>query len=163
MLLYLLIGGNQGDRLELLVQAKGLISNLVGTILRESNVYETAPWGFEADTGFLNMALLVDSNLSLDGALAACQKVEATLGRVRKPDGARYASRPMDVDIIFADRLVVDTPHLTIPHPRMQDRRFVLVPLNDLDPSFIHPVLNKSLETLLRECPDTGDVEQFLG
>lgn len=167
--LYLLIGGNQGDRFALLRQATDLIRQRIGSVLAASPLYETEPWGEflpgEKPQPFLNQALLADTLLSPYEALDAALAIEAELGRVRKePEGESqaplrtgYASRPIDIDLIFYDSLVVnDPPRLLLPHPRMHLRRFVLQPLCDIAPDYIHPQFNKSLKTLLLECPDTS-------
>ena len=157
----LLIGGNQGDRLQLLAEARQSITRQIGSISGVSKIYETEPWGFVAEQNFLNQGVLVDTSLSplevLDKALA----IEADLGRVRLGQG--YTSRPMDIDLIFFDHEVINSPRLTLPHPRMHLRRFVLKPLNDLIPEYVHPLLHKSIRQLLAECSDEGLVKDFEG
>lgn len=168
---YLLMGGNQGDRFALLQKATDLIQQRVGSVVGLSHIYETEPWGdFEATDGeplspkaFLNQTLAVETLLSPADLLHATMEIEAELGRIRpcpEPDTSHqnirlYHSRPIDIDIIFYDTLVMDTPDLTIPHPRMHLRRFVLTPLCDIAPDFVHPVLNKTITQLLSECEDT--------
>lgn len=156
----LLIGGNQGDRQKLIFEAVGLIQERIGSVVAGSAIYETEPWGFEASQNFLNMGLLVDTNLSPEEVLRQALAIEADLGRVRLGQG--YASRPMDIDLIFYNRLKICTPRLELPHPRMHLRRFVLRPLADIIPHYVHPVLKKDILTLLEDCPDTSDVEPFL-
>lgn len=153
----LLIGGNQGDRVALLEEACSKINARIGSIAAVSKVYETEPWGFEADLDFLNMALLVDTDCSAQEVLGAALDIEAELGRVRSGKG--YASRPMDIDIILYGHQVIDMPNLVVPHPRMQHRRFVLQPLADIIPWYRHPVLKKTIMQLLAECIDPCEVK----
>lgn len=156
----LLIGGNQGDRVQLMMQANAMIQKRIGNIAKVSSIYETAPWGFEAEQDFLNMALVVDTNLSVDQVLAEALAIEAELGRIRVGEG--YHSRPMDIDLIFYNNDIIDTPHLQIPHPRMHLRRFVLQPLAEIVPQYCHPVLNKTMQELLDDCPDACEVKAFM-
>lgn len=149
----LLIGGNQGDRLTLINQACSLIEARIGRISATSKVYQTEPWGFEAEQDFYNMALVVDTDLQPNQVLSAALDIEAELGRVRNGQG--YQSRPMDIDIILYDHQVIDTSTLQVPHPRMQQRQFVLKPLCDILPWYRHPILKKTLSQLLLQCPDT--------
>lgn len=155
----LLIGGNQGDRVALLEEACSKIHTRIGSIAKVSKVYETEPWGFEADQNFLNMALLVDTDLDPEAVLHTALDIEAELGRVRLGHG--YASRPMDIDVILYDHQVLNSPDLIVPHPRMQHRRFVLQPLADIIPWYRHPVLRKSITDLLAECSDPCEVRTF--
>ena len=159
--LYLLIGGNQGDRTSLLQQTTDLLRQRVGSVVCCSHIYETAPWGqFDRDDvqSFLNMAVVVDTGHSAEDCLTLCQQIEYELGRRRPAQGNGltrvYSSRPIDIDLIFYGDAVIDTPKLTIPHPRMHLRRFVLEPLCDVEPTFIHPIFKKPLNTLLSECTD---------
>lgn len=158
----LLIGGNQGDRHTLIEQATVLIQERIGTVVLASNVYETEPWGKfdEAEqkpANFLNKALVVDTLLSPHDVLYEAQAIELSLGRVRSKGGNTsdrvYSSRPMDIDLIFFNDEVIDTPELTIPHPRMHLRRFVLEPLAEIIPEYQHPILRLSVAELLSNLP----------
>lgn len=161
--LYLLIGGNQGDRQQMLTAATDSIRERIGSVVACSQIYETAPWGtFDSreTQPFLNMALKVETPLGAQECLKACLDIERQLGRQRPKtgnpsEGARvYSSRPIDIDLIFYDNEVMNLPDLTIPHPRMHERRFVLQPLNDIAPTYVHPVLKKCISQLLLECED---------
>lgn len=166
----LLIGGNQGDRLALLMMAVREIARRIGTVSMASSVYETAPWGFEAEQNFLNQALVVDTDLDANTVLDIALEIEKDLGRVRsessdsqksKSEIRNYTSRPMDIDLIFFNNKVVDTPRLQLPHPRMHLRRFALQPLAQIIPDFIHPKLHKTVSELLVVCPDEGEVNVY--
>ena len=158
--LYLLIGGNQGDRQQMITQATDLIRQRIGSVVACSPIYETAPWGTFSDgetvQSFYNQALKVATLLTPHDALKEALRIEQLLGRRRKTGISAYASRPIDIDLIFYDSLVIDTPDLTLPHPRMHLRRFVLEPLCDIAPDYIHPIFNKTLTELLDECSDTS-------
>ena len=147
----LLIGGNQGDRQALIQQATALIQERIGTVAAASRIYETAPWGtFDSpQPDFLNMALLVETALTAHEVLRAALAIEAELGRVRKAGSRLYSGRPMDIDLIFYNDEVIETPELTIPHPRMHQRQFVLEPLAEIMPEYRHPVLHKTVHELL--------------
>ncbi len=157
--LFLLLGGNQGDREATLRHATDLIQQRIGSVADSSALYQTAPWGDfaagEQPQDFLNQAVKVHTRLTPAECLSQALAIEQELGRVRsgKPTQG-YASRPIDIDLIFYGSLVLHTADLILPHPRMHLRRFVLTPLCDIAPDFIHPVFNKTLSQLLSECPD---------
>ena len=160
--LYLLIGGNQGNRQQIINNATNLIQQRIGFVAVSSHIYETEPWGDFQDPNtqpFLNIALLVHTNLTPLQALSSALLIEKELGRQRigLPSSSElrtYSSRPIDIDLIFFGNLVINTPTLALPHPRMHLRRFVLKPLCDIAPDYIHPLFNKTLNTLLSECTD---------
>lgn len=150
--LFLLLGGNLGDKATIFATARERLSAGLGPIVRTSAVYETEPWGFESDDLFWNQVLVVETELEPEAVLKHTKAIELELGRVRKAD--RYASRLIDIDLLFYDDRVLHLPNLELPHPRMIDRRFVLEPLAEVAADFIHPVFKHSIIGLLEECSD---------
>lgn len=148
---FLLTGGNIEDRNKFLSQARTEIEKYCGKIIRASSIYETAAWGKEDQEAFLNQVLKIETILSSGELLQTILKIEEDLGRKR---GLKYGPRIIDIDILFFNEEVIDLQGLKIPHPQMQNRRFVLVPLNEIAPQKIHPVYKKTVSQLLAECPD---------
>ena len=157
-LTYLLTGSNEGDRILHMQQARANIELFCGRILQISSLYETAPWGKTDQSDFLNQVLLVETNLGPHPLLHALLSIEESLGRKRS---VRNAPRTIDIDILFFDQLILKEPGLEIPHPRIADRRFVLEPLEEISPDFIHPVLKKTIRQLLQECTDELAVKKI--
>ena len=134
---YLGLGSNIGDRRQCIADAIRLISERVGTVLRQSSLIETEPWGFKSENRFLNGVILCETSLTPRQVLKATQKIERALGRRQKSVGADtdvpvYHDRPIDIDILLYDDLSVDEPDLKIPHPLMYERDFVMIPLNEI-------------------------------
>ena len=134
---YLGLGSNIGDRRQCIADAIRLISERVGTVLRQSSLIETEPWGFNSENRFLNGVILCETSLTPRQVLKATQKIERALGRRQKSVGAdtdvpNYHDRPIDIDILLYDDLSVDEPDLKIPHPLMYERDFVMIPLNEI-------------------------------
>jgi len=148
------IGSNQGNRLENIQNCIHLIHQEVGTVIRVSKLYETPAWGFESDA-FYNCALLLHTNLSAQKILNLVLKVEKQLGRIRSEQQG-YQSRLIDVDLITFDDEVIESEKLKIPHPLMQNRNFVLLPMQDLKLDWKHPVFYKTISELLAISPDEG-------
>ena len=164
---YLLTGGNTGKTEATLRRAQRMVNSNIGVILHASGIYKTLPWGFNAEGLFYNQALEVDTDLSPEEVLDEVQIIERTLGRdrqreamVKRESGEAYASRPIDIDIIFYDDIVMETPLLTIPHPRMHERSFVLTPLGEIAPEKVHPLLHKTVGELMDELRDKEMEEQ---
>lgn len=147
---YLSLGSNLGNRKQNIVRAVALLAERVGSISALSSLYETAPWGFESENAFLNAAVCMCAGLLPAELLQVTQQIEREMGRARKTD-RYYHDRPIDIDLIFYDELVLDTPDLVLPHPFMQQRGFVLEPLVEIAPDLLHPLLHKSMKTLYRE------------
>ena len=130
--LYLSLGSNLGDRAENLNRAIALIGERVGEVQRVSSFIETEPWGFESKHPFLNAACLVLTTLSPEECLKATQQIERELGRKRKSRNGVYHDRPIDIDLLMYGDLALSTPRLTLPHPRMKERDFVMIPLREI-------------------------------
>ncbi len=149
--IYLLLGSNLGDREQLLRQARNLLTVHIGPILNQSSLYRTEAWGMEQSPAFLNQILLIQSKASPTEILEQILNIESSLGRVRQ---RHYVDRTIDIDIIYYNKLVLEQPDLVIPHPRISLRRFVLEPLVEIAPSFVHPVLQVTNSQLLKQCLD---------
>lgn len=130
--LYLSLGSNLGDREKMLRRAIALIGERIGTVQRVSSFIETEPWGFQSEHPFLNAACLVLTTLSPEQCLKETQRIERELGRTTKSKDGIYHDRPIDIDLLLYDNLKVSTPTLTLPHPRMEERDFVMVPLREI-------------------------------
>jgi 2-amino-4-hydroxy-6-hydroxymethyldihydropteridine diphosphokinase len=155
---FILTGGNIGDRLQTLQQAAESIEKFCGHIVARSSVYETAAWGNENQPDFLNQVLQIETQISASSLLRKLLAIETNMGRQRTD---KYAPRTIDLDILFYNSFVIKLPHLQVPHPQMAERRFVLEPLNEIAPDFIHPVLNQTVHQLLMTCLDPLDVKKF--
>jgi 2-amino-4-hydroxy-6-hydroxymethyldihydropteridine diphosphokinase len=154
----LLIGGNLGDRIETLQQAVMQIDKRAGRVEKKSGLYETAAWGHVQQPDYLNQALEIATALDAQTLLETVLDIERQLGRVRQ---LKWGARVIDIDIIFYNDAVIDTPTLKVPHPQMAFRQFVLVPMAEIVPDWIHPVLNKPVSALLAECPDTLPAHKY--
>ena len=159
--LYLLLGGNLGDKGQVFKETTKLLNEKVGKITRQSHIYETEPWGFESSDLFWNQVLELAVLISPQEVLNSTQQIEHQLGRTRAAQ--HYDSRIIDIDILFYGDQIISLENLTIPHPRIQDRKFALVPLNEIAPDLIHPVLQKSISQLWLECTDQLRVEKVEG
>jgi 2-amino-4-hydroxy-6-hydroxymethyldihydropteridine diphosphokinase len=155
---YLLIGGNMGDRKGFLAAATIKIWEECGEITRQSSIYQTAAWGIEQQAPFLNQALKIETHLNADELLKTILSVEETLGRKRE---VKYGPRIIDIDILLFNNEIIRSEGLTVPHPQMQVRRFVLLPLCEIAPDEMHPVLQKSIAQLVEECTDTLTVQKI--
>ncbi len=158
MTVFLHTGTNLGNRKRNLSWAKLMINEQLGAILQQSAVYETAAWGVENQPAFLNQALAISTTLEPEQLLEKIHRIENKLGRKRLH---RWAERIIDIDILFYDDQVINSPWLTVPHPRMQTRNFVLQPLLEIAPNMMHPVLNKTITELAKACDDGLSVRRM--
>lgn len=148
---FLITGGNIGDRKKNLQTAAALIEERVGKILQSSKIYETDAWGITNQPSFYNQIHIVESKLSAQKIIHKILKIEEKMGRVRT---IKNAARIIDIDILFFNDETVNEQNLIIPHPEIPNRRFVLIPLNELAAEMIHPVFKKSIRELLSTCKD---------
>jgi 2-amino-4-hydroxy-6-hydroxymethyldihydropteridine diphosphokinase len=155
---YFLLGSNIGKSEEQLSLAISHIEKNIGKIYAASAVYQTAAWGKTDQPDFLNQVIIVETSLPAEETLSAILSIEEKMGRIRTE---KNAPRIIDIDILFFNEAIISEKHLTVPHPEIQNRMFVLVPLNELSPNYIHPLLNKTVHQLLEECRDVLNVKKF--
>ena len=149
---YLMAGGNLNNTAEKYERLFSLLRGRVGEILLQSSYYQSKADGFESEHDFINIALCLQTELSPFELLKETQSIEKELGRTQKTTTS-YQDRTMDIDIIFYDDLVINTKELQIPHPRMHLRDFVLTPLREICPNFVHPILEKEIAILIKNVP----------
>jgi 2-amino-4-hydroxy-6-hydroxymethyldihydropteridine diphosphokinase len=148
---YLLLGSNLGNSQKQLEVARKHISKKMGEILRSSSFYCTSAWGNTNQPDFLNQVIIINNKLCPEDSMATILDIETKMGRIRTE---KNAPRIIDIDILFYNKKIINTKNLTIPHPLMQERNFVMLPLNELSPNFVHPVLKKNIHTLFLTCKD---------
>lgn len=154
---FLSLGSNQGDRAAQLFEARQQISRQAGRIITVSGVYQTAAWGDETQPDYYNQVIEIEPVALPHETLRLLLGIEKKMGRVRV---AKWGSRLMDIDILLWNEAHIQLPDLIVPHPHLQDRKFVLVPLAEVAPNAVHPVFKKNIRQLLVECTDTRNVSR---
>ena len=155
---FILLGGNVGDKRKIFTKTREMINDRIGNLTKSSSIYVTEPWGFDSEL-FWNQALLVETRLLPLEILDVTQLIETTMGRIKT--SKYYEPRTMDIDLLFYNGLLMDTPRLTLPHPKIAERRFALVPLNEIAPERRHPVTGRTISDMLISCTDPLKVEKL--
>ncbi|MDD3406028.1 MAG: 2-amino-4-hydroxy-6-hydroxymethyldihydropteridine diphosphokinase [Sphingobacteriia bacterium] len=155
---FLSLGSNLGDCRNTLSVAIMVIDRKIGRVTAQSALYQAEPWGFSSDHWFYNQVIMVETNDSLWQVFSTIQEIEQNFGRDKKTVANIYADRMLDIDILAYDQKVINTWELCVPHPKMALRRFILEPLCDIAPTWVHPVLRKPVHMLLLECTDDKKV-----
>jgi 2-amino-4-hydroxy-6-hydroxymethyldihydropteridine diphosphokinase len=156
---FLSLGSNMGNRKSNLGKAVKKLGTDNGQIAKESSIYETEAWGNKPQRNYYNQAIELLTNLDPPALLIQIHRIEVSLGRVFTIE--RFVPRPVDIDILFYENLIYTSESLMIPHPLIHSRRFVLVPMVEIAPEFLHPVLGKTIEQLLMLCDDELKVEKI--
>ena len=155
---YIQLGSNIGARESFIAKSIKQIEKNIGEIIAKSSVFETIPWGNENQNNFLNSVIKIKTPFDAFKVLQKSQEIENNLGRVRL---RKWGERTIDIDILFYNNKIINTKELTVPHPLIQKRKFVLVPLSEIAPNYMHPILKKNISTLLSECKDTQKVLDY--
>lgn len=148
---YLSLGTNLGNKRRNLVTAAALLAERVGDVLALSDLYETEPWGFQSANSFFNAALLLETDCSPMELLEATRSIEIEMGRIAKSVAGQYEDRIIDIDLLLYDDVIMQTDRLTLPHPLMHKRRFVMEPLAEIASEVVHPVFQKTIAQLVEE------------
>lgn len=156
--LFLQLGSNLGDREQLIKDAIKFINEKLGKVLSYSKIYESDPWRVDGQKNYLNQILEAHSSLSAEDSLKVLQDIENELGRVRLE---KWGERLIDIDIIFFNNDIIENSDLCVPHKHMHERNFVLIPLNEIAPQYVHPKYNKTVADLLEESKDTENVVEY--
>ena len=159
-LVFLILGGNRGNRAEIFSKAIDLVTSQIGRKIAISALYESESWGFKSEP-FMNQVIKIETELSPAKVLELSQQIETQLGRVRNTGG--YEARTLDIDLLYYDSLVIDSADLTVPHPRIAARRFVLVPLEEIAPDLKDPVTGITVQEMLQKCIDVSAVWRLKG
>ncbi|NQY09973.1 MAG: 2-amino-4-hydroxy-6-hydroxymethyldihydropteridine diphosphokinase [Flavobacteriales bacterium] len=154
--IYAILGGNLGNRVTVIRDACNLIIEKVGPIIEKSSFYETEPWGFESDLAFLNQVIGINTEFEPHVALKKILNIETELGRVRNSE--QWIDRVIDIDILFFNNQVIQTDNFIVPHKEIQNRKFVLKPLCEVVPDYLHPVLGVTVKELFLNCTDASEV-----
>lgn len=149
------MGSNIGERSQQLAVAISHIEKEVGTVQKKSSIFETEAWGKKDQDDFLNQAIIVHTNLNAEDAFRKCKEIEQKMGGVKMET---WGPRSIDIDVLFFNNDVMDKDHLHIPHPMIEKRNFVLIPLMEIMGDYIHPVLQKSIEELYEDSDDPCEV-----
>jgi 2-amino-4-hydroxy-6-hydroxymethyldihydropteridine diphosphokinase len=148
---YLSLGTNLDDKKKNISIAVDKIQELIGKRLSLSALYKTKPWGYSSDNMYVNAAISIETKLTPQQVLTATQRIEREMGRTKKSVNGQYSDRIIDIDILLYDNMIIKTPELTIPHPLMTKRMFVMQPLSEIAPDLIIPEINKNIKTIINE------------
>jgi 2-amino-4-hydroxy-6-hydroxymethyldihydropteridine diphosphokinase len=157
---YLSIGSNRGNRTTNLKKAVDLLSEWTGNVVSVSSLYETPPWKMDDDTDFINQVLLLETMLPAEELIDTIILIESMMGRQRT--SKKYEPRIIDIDILFFGDKIINTKELTVPHPLIQERKFVLEPMTEIAPQFLHPGFKKSIIQLRNECEDKSEIRKLV-
>lgn len=156
---YLGLGTNKGERINYIESALMEIGKLEKThILKSSDIYETEPWGIREQNDYLNSVVEIDTKLNAEDLLKRLKEIEKTLGRT---ESIKWHEREIDIDLLFYGDLVLENDFMKVPHHQIENRNFVLIPMNEIAPGFIHPVLNKKISVLLKDTKDKLNVNKY--
>lgn len=155
---YLSLGSNLGDRRHYLGAAIELLSQNVGSVINKSSIYETPPFGFDAETTFYNQCIKLATDLSPIEVFKATQDIEIQLGRTTKSNTGTYSSRIIDIDLLYFNDEIIATEQLTIPHSQLKFRKFVLQPLEEIEPMFVDPNTHLTVSQLNFNCIDRSEI-----